>query len=995
MNLQHRLLERFSGLRDARRGPVFFVEHGLGDVELDELRGGVRESLRSYPLESDWWEQHDLSLLVAATEVGYRYRGSGTDFWPLLEDDLRTELPIQKRQRIRDLFVRASERFRGVRPPNTAWAQAFHLIAWPIAHALLPVEFHRPLAMTLANLRASVDETDDDVLYRAVRAAAPFPTARFATLLEDIDVVVSLTRCLLGRRTDELSGEIIDRVSTDLEADDVTRRGVAVARSIQRASRSTGGALPVSTVSEIRGSFQLRRANGAMMLEAVFPPLEPGTANRLRGALRRRRFAPRLWGVSARVTSDQLLSGLPFVLKLTELPGHDTPVFPDLDHESLDPQDLSLLHSFQLRFELPQLFAVSTDGEVARQVRGSDVTGHRRYWLLHREEAGLRNLCVIGEVGPLRCLEIDPKSDVGAHALAQLGYKVQFGVSVRFAGTTAIRREDSIPAFVAGEHCVLVPQRLSDEATLRIDVNGSHSLAHASEVVRVVVEEGDQLVQVSNDTDFREYPFRGVKSVQPPSAAVRVALRSEERTVQALLAGRLSFVVDSFAPLSGLQLTVDLEAAGRRFSATGALEPLPQVVSVEHPVLDKLLAEDVRGLASGAESVTLRASVGHLAAASWELERTVRPCWWDLRTGPSLLSETGPLRFGVISADDPLRAPMDRPPGDGAYLLAPAGLDTAEFGPAAPFTTICLAPDRAQLALPSISKPRLARRRRGAGPSVGLEDLVEAYLRWSLAETRSAVGDLRRGQVSMLLDAWVTELCCGAEWAQAEAALSHQNSWSHLESACEMLRLGHDSYALALTAEQEAEVRRLAIDEIRRSVPGLWARLGPPSDLGGDDYDALDRAFASGYAELAKKYRARGMDELANLLDEADPGDPPDLWDQALGQAREAIELRELAAMLLPSNSAQRFIRLDVGGLTVDEVADELSDWSKSSSKAFAGGPPARDTLRTIYALWVEPELALATDWRGALDTLLAEHAAARATRYLAIKARDARRGAA
>lgn len=241
MDFQHDLLERFCGLRDARRGPVFFVEHGLSADELDELRDSVRASLRSYPLESGWWEQHNLPLLVAATEVGYRYRGTGTDFWPLLEDDLRIELPVPNRQRIRDLFVRASEKLRGVRPPNTAWAQAFHLIAWPIAHALLPVEFHRPLAMTLANLRASVNEADDDALYRAVRTAAAFPTARFATLLEDVAVVVSLTRCLLGQRTDELSEEIVERVSVDLEADDVARRGVAVARSIQRASRFTGG----------------------------------------------------------------------------------------------------------------------------------------------------------------------------------------------------------------------------------------------------------------------------------------------------------------------------------------------------------------------------------------------------------------------------------------------------------------------------------------------------------------------------------------------------------------------------------------------------------------------------------------------------------------------------------------------------------------------------------------------------------------------------------
>jgi hypothetical protein len=765
MDLQRHIRERFSELRDSRRGAVFFVEHGLNADELHEMQAGVRASLRSHPLESEWWDQHDLPLLVAATEVGYRYRGSGTDFWPLFEQELSFELSATGRQRIKELFVHATERFRGTRPPNTSWAQAFHLIAWPIAHALLPIEFHRPLALMLANLRTSVGGADDDALYRAVRVAAPFPNARFATLLEDVGVVVPLTRYLLGQPTDELSAQIIDRLSAALDSDDLARRGVAVARSIQRASTSIGGTLHVPAVSETRGSLKLRRANGAVMLEAVFPPLDTNTANRLRGSLRRRRFAPRLWGLTARVPSDQLLSGLPFALKLSELPEHDTPVFNDLDLDGLDPQDLALLHSFQLQLEPPLLFAVSAYGEVARLVRGGDVTGHRGYWLLHREDAGLRGVPVIGEVGPLRCLEIDPKSDAGAHALAQLGYRVRFGVSVRFAGTPPISREDAIPTFVAGEARVLVPQRLSEEATLTIDLNGRSSLAGASEVVRVVVGEGDQLLQVSNDTDFREYPFRGVESAQPPSAAVRVALRSEERTVQALLAGRLSFVVDGFAPLSGLQLTVDLEAAGRRFSATGALGPLPQAVSAEHPVLQKLLANDVRELVSGAESATLCVRVGHLAVASWELERTIRPCWWDLRTGPSLLSETGPLRFGVIGADDPVCAPMERSPGGGAYLLAPVGLDPIEFGATAPFATLCLAPSRAQLELPPVRKPRLTRRRRGVRSGVGLEDLVEAYLRWSLAETRSAIGDLRRGQVSTVLDAWVTEVCCGAEWA--------------------------------------------------------------------------------------------------------------------------------------------------------------------------------------------------------------------------------------
>ena len=993
MDLQRQLCERFSDLRDSRRGSVFFVEHGLSAAELDDLRADVRASLRVKPLESGWWDQRDLPLLVAATEVGYRYQGAGTDFWPRLEEELGSGLPAESRQRVKDFFIRAAERFRGARPANTAWAHAFHLIAWPITHALLPVEFHRPLALTLANLRASGARADDDALYRAIRDAAPFPTARFATLLEDVGVVVALARCLLGQRIEDLSAEIVRRLSCDLESDALARRGVAVARSIQRASASLGGKVHAPSASETRGSLQLRRVNGGVALEAHFPPLEPDTANRLRGALRRRRFSPRLWGLTARVPSDQLLSGLPFVLKLTEVPPPDTHVFLDPDLEGLDPQDLAVLRRFDLRLELPLLFAVGTEGEVARQVRGNEVSGHRVYWLLERKDVERRGVKIVGEIGTLRCLELDPKSDGGARALAGLGYRVRYGVSVRFAGHPPISRDDAIPAFVAGEHRVLVPQRLTNGTSLSLSRDGQAAVVSASEVARVVVGEGDQRLQAFNDTDRREYTFRGVKSAQPPARAVQVALRSEERTLQALLAGRLSFVVDAFAPVSGLQLTVDLEAAGRRFSATGPLDPLPQAISSEHPVLRRLLADDVRGLASDAASVTLRAQVGHLASASWQLERTVRPCWWDVRAAPVLLSEAGPLGFGVICADEPTSGPTARSCGDDAYLLAPTGLDPIEFGAAAPFAALCLAPARAQLELPSVCKPRLTRRRRGVGSSVGLDDLMEAYLRWSLAETRSVIGDLRRGQVSALLDAWVAEVCCGAEWAQAEAALPHERSWVLLEQACRDLRLGRDSY-LELTPAREAEVRRLAIAEIRRSMPGLWTRVGPPSDLGPEDYESLDRAFASAYGLLATRCRARGEENLADELDEADPGDDPELWDQALGQALQSIEMRSLAAMLLPSDSALRLMRLDVGGLSVDEIADEMLAWSKASRRAFVGPPPSRDTLKAIYALWVEPEVALSADWRGALDTLLTERPIARAARYLAIKARDARRGA-
>ncbi len=993
---QRVLAERFAGLRDTRHEAVFFIEHGLDVNEYEELRGAVRSCLQVHALDSGWWDNQALPVLVVATEVGYRYRGSGTDFWPLMESEIEADLSAADRQRIRDFFIDASDRFRGVRPAATGWAEAFHFIAWPIAHALLPLEFHRPFAMALASIRRSASESNDTILYRAVMDAASYPSARFATLLEDEGLVVSLARSLLGQEGGEISSEIIRRISVDLSADHVARRNMVVARSNQRAAQANGSALQLPDAKPTRGTLRLRRAEGALLLEASFPQLDPEVGERLRRTLRRRRFAPQLWGVTARVSGEQLLSGLPFNLKFAVLPDSDAQLFPDLDPAEFDAQDLAVLHAFQLQFAPPYLFAVTADADVGRLVHGSTISGHRVYWALLRPGAEVfRGVRTVGVVGPLQCVELDPSSTDGARALALLGYEIRFGVSVRFAGSPPVNRDDDIPTFIAGDKRVIIPERLVGEAELVIGFDGVSAKARASETVRVIVDTGPHRLVVSSSTDSREYSYRGIEAPLPRNAPVYLSLLSRERTIQALLGGRLNVMVDGVAPIDGLELTVDLDLGGGRvFSVTGLLGPIPQRITQEHAVMSALLSEDVQDCVSVASLATLRVQVGHLARAAWELERVVRPCWWELRGIPKLLSERGPMKFGVVSADDPVRVPTEGATSGGTYLLAPLGLDPLEFGEGAAFATLCLAPNRVHLGDLSLAKPRLERRRRGSRSGVGLEDLAEAYLRWSLAETVNAIGELQRRYMARSLENWMTEICCGQEWALAEAALPGRDVWSTLEQVCHELGVGRDDY-LGLASDVDAQVRKLAIEEIRRSIPALWARVHPPSDLDQSDYEALDRAFATAYEQVATQYRKRGRQILADELQEADPGESPDEWDEALSCVRKHIEMHQLASMLIPSDCAPRLLRLDVTEMTVDDVADELFAWGVSSRKAFAGGAPSRDVLKTCYSLWTDPALALTGDWRIALDTLLAERGVARTTRYLAVKARAAQWGGA
>ena len=79
-----------------------------------------------------------MPILVAATEIGYGYAGNGTDFWPRLGQRLGRSLAYVEQLRISHWFAEAAKRFGGVTPPETAWAECFRHIAWPIAHAVIP-----------------------------------------------------------------------------------------------------------------------------------------------------------------------------------------------------------------------------------------------------------------------------------------------------------------------------------------------------------------------------------------------------------------------------------------------------------------------------------------------------------------------------------------------------------------------------------------------------------------------------------------------------------------------------------------------------------------------------------------------------------------------------------------------------------------------------------------------------------------------------------------
>ena len=809
------------------------------------------------------------------------------------------------------------------------------------------------------------------------------------TLLQDTALIVAVTRRLLGDSRGELCAETVERIAYDISKDQISRRAVAVAHRNQVSETpKQSRELPPS----ILGTVQLRSRDGTISLEAAFPPIQQDIQSRLRKALRRRRYAARLWGVSAPVPSVQLLSCLPFIVKLIDVPPEGADLLPNLDQIKIDPELRDVLAAFELRIDPPLLFSVSADETQGRQIRGPVISGDRKYWLLSDSSEDLRNCAELGEVGPFRCHLLDPGKELEREILRELGFQVRFGISVEFAGSPPLVRDASIPEFAVNDQLTIAPRRVPPNG-LHVQLHEQHVCLAGDEVARIAVGQGEHTLQVSNGEENRDYLFQGTplpKLFAPVTCFIGPC--TNDLSVQALLGGKLEFEIECSADLHGLALTLEIKTDGRNLFATAPLGPLPCIIcSDQEPFVTLLNNDETRELLPKVQSLSLRLSVGHLCSCTVELEHRVQPCWWAKGDDDSaaLTSEFGDLPIGRIPATNPATRPLPVSNSliEEAQLLAPIELDALEFGDAAQFTTLCIAPSKLQLDPPVILKPRLARRRRAGNGALGLEDIVESYLRWSLAESCTIIAEIRRRQVAEELDGWIAEICCGEEWVRRETAIRGVDPWEELTRICDATGFGRDPY-IELSRKDEIEVTRIAVQEVRLELPGVWARVGPKRDLRPEDYEALDLACGRAYSKLAQMYRGTGREDMADSIGDGDPGAAPDEWDAILESVKSTSELEPLAEMLFPSDMAHGLMAMQPSMMTLDELTEELTWWARDSSEAFAAGVQPTETLRTILGLWIEPVSAVERDWRGALDVLIAERTIARAVRYLALRSR-------
>lgn len=192
--------------------PVFMIEHGLSTDDLSGVRDLLWRALERDPnLSSPQWNWSYLPLLAVTAEVGYRYQGTGTDFWPVVEQDLHLIAGGGFRLALVRLFELGHREFGIAKPSNSAWERHFPLIAWPIANALVPLELQPQLARALRQaLRAGISGNDPEALYQyLVQIAVGQTSRRFENWLHQTDTASEVMRRLLYPASDGwLSGDI-------------------------------------------------------------------------------------------------------------------------------------------------------------------------------------------------------------------------------------------------------------------------------------------------------------------------------------------------------------------------------------------------------------------------------------------------------------------------------------------------------------------------------------------------------------------------------------------------------------------------------------------------------------------------------------------------------------------------------------------------------------------------------------------------------------------
>lgn len=216
---QERMERHFASLAERRATsglPLFALEHGLDDGELEEIAKQLRARLNTGLRLAPHW----LLWTIYAAERGYTYEGG--EYWQSFED-VTPGWDSRDRYRVTAWFSKFQSTYNGV-VPSGPWASHFSIIAWPITHAVLPRYLQQQFARTLYDLRftlARLTTIEPAVIGRLIANNVYYASTRFEQFLQQEELVGRIVLALLHQ--DPREGEepllpaTLDRIVADLE----------------------------------------------------------------------------------------------------------------------------------------------------------------------------------------------------------------------------------------------------------------------------------------------------------------------------------------------------------------------------------------------------------------------------------------------------------------------------------------------------------------------------------------------------------------------------------------------------------------------------------------------------------------------------------------------------------------------------------------------------------------------------------------------------------
>ena len=941
--------------------PVFMIEHGLSTDDLSGIRDLLWRALERDPnLSSPQWNWSYIPLLAVTAEVGYRYQGTGTDFWPVVEQDLHLIAGGGFRLALVRLFELGHREFGIAKPGNSAWERHFPLIAWPIANALVPLELQPQLASALRQaLRAGISGNDPEALYQyLVQIAVGQTSRRFENWLHQTDTASEVMRRLLYPASDGwLSGDILERIDGDLRKDVGASRAIHEARRItERKSKNVASVPPARYVLALK-----ERSPTHLLVRGPVLPAE--VRQEVVGLLRSPGDRIRAIGTDRAVPLRTFLFGGSIAIGLpTDLPA--APLCRDGELAELDEPGKNVLAALQPRSTC--FFLVGAGHVEAQAVFPGEqlpVRSHVIRWIATGDTSSPE----------FRWLSTADKAD--AEVLRRSGFvlgapraKIQV-IGLPLPGTDS-KFAAGFPVFVSGDSADASPKldgSIDSGSVMRV---GDHCWSVFKPAC------GEHWIQEGETGDIK-IAFDVVEL--PDAETAEIALDPPRPTLADLESGSLSVRVSAPVALENVPVRLRLTAGGMpAITSEGVLERVPALIRGNSKILQELRSRlFMSPITSGAAK--LRVSVDGFRTKLVELLPPINRLSYDPDTG--LWSAEDGLSKEIRSLIATPNAPIpDKGPSDakGLRLLVADASDQEALSAA-----LVLDSGQPTLVPQTCIVPPVIREALSASGRLGLVDLARSTIAWKLAQCRNAVSDWQRTLIVDELEAAVTRMLCGDTWLELEKDLDLTILSSHgalVHCAWRKWLTRGDDLPVIATRSDRARLNSYLIQRFRDEIPDVSLALSEWDD---DTAGNLDLAVIDAYDDLRRYHEDLGHE----TFEEPDMSRPAHVWKAALQEAADLATLPMFKALILPARRWNALVSAWYGELTQDELVDLLDSCHVDSFRRPGFRWMGRSEIRTLLQFWLSPAQVMAAEnWAESLAHALSDIQTARAIRYVALR---------